>query len=92
MLESSPGLHNLIFLNQDDIAEVVLILAFLSFSMCVWGGGDARVYVEVGGQLAGIGSLLQPCGFWELNSGYPAWCQVPSFNASSCWSDIANFD
>lgn len=74
MLESSPGLHNLIFLDQGDSATIVLILEFLSLSVCVWGGGDARVYVAVRGQLVAIGSLLLPCGFWELNSGYPSWC------------------
>lgn len=47
MLESSPGLHNLIFLNQGDTSTIVLILEFLSLSVCVWGGGDARVYVAV---------------------------------------------
>jgi hypothetical protein len=65
-----------------------LCVSFLkqSFSCCCISGCEL-LSMEVGGQLAGVSSLLASCGSWELNSGRQPWWQSLLPAKPSLWPD-----
>lgn len=56
------------------------IFSFPFIYLLGWEKGKGKrevACVDIRQQLAGLGSLLPPSGFWRLNSGDQAWQQVP---------------
>lgn len=53
---------------------------------CVWVVMCHGTFVEVSGQLVGVGFLLPPCGLRRSNSGWLAWRQVTTSVKPSCRS------
>lgn len=58
---------------EKEVRAFVCFLLFFSYSiLSLTVDGRRCTYVEVRGQLVGVGSVLTPCELWEQNSGLQA--------------------
>jgi hypothetical protein len=67
-----PACVHMLSTERACVCACVCVCVCVCVSVCIHS-----IYVKVRGQLAGLGFILTPCGFWEPHSGFQAWWLAP---------------